>query len=147
MADKQTLIKAVLTGSAAWTALCAAAETYLPDDLGRMGLAPNNSHVDANGKLLPSTVITFGTSIQAELPQSTEREFMTLWFYVDNSYSTLRAMRRKAKDLLNRKQLGATTDEKSPFLFWVNDTPERPDDSMGGALSCSSRYLILFRRG
>lgn len=145
MATRAAAIKAVLTGSAQWTALCAATETYLLDDLGRMGLTPEVAAVDSAGKLKNSCVITFNTSIPAELPQTSERVFVNLYFFTDSSYPTLRLMQRKAKDLLHRKQIKADT-EGAPFLVWVNDTAERPDESMGGALSCSSRYIVQFRR-
>lgn len=145
MATKEAAVKALLTGSSGWTALVAAADTYVDSDLGRLGLTPDIARVDANGKLKNAAVIVFGTSSPAEIPQSTERQFFTVWFYADSSIADLRTIRRKAKDLLHRKQV--TTDtEGCPFLFWVDDTQPRPDDSMGGALACSSRYAIKFSR-
>lgn len=147
MATKETAIRDLLKASGAWTGLVTGG-TYILDELGRTGLSMNSlpaAAKDANGALKLTCVITFGASAEAEVSGNTQRGFFTLWLYHYSDYSVIRQARRKAKDLLDRKQV-STTDEGSPFLFWVNDAPEYREDELGGALACYSRYAVQFGR-
>lgn len=147
MAAKEAAIKAVLTGNAPWAALVTGG-TFLFDELGPLGLTPETAEAagsyDANGKLELTAVLTFDTSAEAEILGS-EGIFVRLWLYHYDNYSLIRQARRKAKDLLDRKQVTAD-GEGSPLIRWVDDIREFTEDNLGGALAAASRYRVIFRR-
>jgi len=147
MATRAAAIKAVLTGSSAWTTLVTGG-TFLWDDLGRNGLTPEVAEAlgcyDADGKLELTAVLTMGTSGPAEVFDS-ERGFFRVWLYHDSSYPLIRQAVRKTKDLLERTRI-TVTDEGTPFIRWVDDMQEFIADELGGAMAGGSRYRIQHRR-
>lgn len=148
MATKETAIRDLLKASSAWTTLVSGG-TYILDELGRTGLTMETLPTAAKdatlgGALKLVCVITFGTSTEAEV-LTTERQFMTLWFYHFSDYTLIRQARRKAKDLLNRVTV-TTSTEGTPLLFWINDGQEYREDTLKGAVACYSRYAVQFGR-
>jgi hypothetical protein len=147
--SKESAIKAVLTGSTAWTTLVTGG-TFLYEELGRTGLTPDSAAAagcyDANGLLELTAVLTFGATTEAEILTS-ESQFMRLWLYADSSYSNLRSARRVAKNLLDGVTVNASaTGDGWPLLRWVDDQQEFTADELGGAMACASRYRVLSAR-
>lgn len=146
--SKELAIKAVLTGSTAWTTLVTGG-TFLYEELGRTGLTPDSAAAAgcyADGLLELTAVLTFGASTEAEILTS-ESQFMRLWLYADSSYTNLRAARRVAKNLLDGVTVDASaTGDGWPLLRWVEDQQEFTADELGGAMACSSRYRVLSAR-
>lgn len=148
MATKETAVRDLLKANAGWTSLVTGG-TYILDELGRTGLSLETLPTAAkdatlSGALKLVCVITFGTSIEAEVLTS-ENQFMTLWFYHHSDRALIKQARRKAKDLLDRQQV-TTTTEGHPLIRWVNDLGDFNEDELRGAMAGASRYRLIFSR-
>lgn len=78
---------------------------FVPDDLGRMGLNPSNPQAanafDSDGHIKPCIVLKIGSATPMDglsddgLQRVAQRERMECWFYEDNGYANIDAMRTR----------------------------------------------------
>lgn len=152
MATYKAAIKATLTGDATLMALLTGG-IYLRDDLGRLGLHPDNTANAAaydtlTGKLKPCAVLVFSTANEREIANYTKRRFFSIYFYDDGDYLTIEQAKRRVEVLLSPQggTVHSATDAGLAATHWANDGAEFTADELGGAMGMFSRYYVDLTR-
>lgn len=149
MSAKIDALKAALTSNSSWTTLVD--NTYIPDDLGRKGLDPDNPACDdawPSGTLTLTAVLTLGASNEANILKS-QRQFMQIYFYHDSNPALIRQAQALAKSILDPNGNGtviAADNQGRMLVRWVNDLKEYNDENLQDAFAGASRYSLLFTR-